>query len=41
MKKDLSLYECCHGLGYSKIVGKRNGIKVQQLFFVPLDVNGK
>lgn len=41
MKKDLSFYECRHGLGYTQITGKRGGIRVQQLFFVPLNVNGE
>ena len=28
-------YECRHGLGYTKIVGCRDGLEVEALFFVP------
>lgn len=41
VKKDLSFYECRHGLGYTSITGERNGIKVNQLSFVPLGFNGE
>ncbi len=41
MKKDLSFYECRHGLGYTKIQGARGGLQVQQLFFVPLFFTGE
>ncbi|HZK33733.1 MAG TPA: glycosyl transferase [Bacillota bacterium] len=41
VKKDLEAYECRHGLGYTKIRGKRNDISVSQLFFVPLGFNGE
>lgn len=41
VKKDLSFYECRHGLGYTQITGERNGIKVSQLAFVPLGFNGE
>lgn len=41
VKKDLSFYECRHGLGYSKFTGERNGIRVDQLAFVPLGVNAE
>lgn len=41
VKKDLSFYECRHGLGYTSITGERNQIKVNQLAFVPLDYNGE
>ncbi len=36
VKKDLSFYECRHGLGYTSITGERNGIRINQLVFVPL-----
>ncbi len=36
VKKDLEFYECRHGLGYTSIAGKRNGIWVNQVSFVPL-----
>ena len=41
MKKDLSFYECRHGLGYTKIQCARGGLQVQQLFFVPLFFTGE
>ncbi len=41
VKKDLSFYECRHGLGYTVITGERNGIKVEQTAFVPLKYNGE
>ena len=41
MKKELSYYECRHGLGYSKIQGVRSGLRVEQLFFVPLFFTGE
>jgi cellobiose phosphorylase len=36
MKKQLSFYECRHGLGYTKITGTRNGLRAEVLYFVPL-----
>ena len=41
MKKELSFYECRHGLGYSIFTGERNGIKVEQLAFVPNGENAE
>lgn len=41
VKKDLDSYECRHGLGYTKITGKRNGISSEVTFFVPQDYNGE
>jgi cellobiose phosphorylase len=41
VKKDLSFYECRHGLGYTAITGERNGVKVSQLAFVPVSYNGE
>lgn len=41
VKKDLDFYECRHGLGYTKITGKRNDVSVSELFFVPLGFNGE
>lgn len=41
MKKELEHYECRHGLGYSTITGKRGGLEVEQLFFVPLGFTGE
>lgn len=36
VKRELESFECRHGLGYSKITGKRNGLKAELLCFVPL-----
>ncbi|NLI58309.1 MAG: glycosyl transferase [Clostridium sp.] len=41
VKKELESYECRHGLGYTKIKGKRNGISSEVTFFVPLNYNGE
>ncbi|WP_069997342.1 GH36-type glycosyl hydrolase domain-containing protein [Cellulosilyticum sp. I15G10I2] len=41
VKKELSFYECRHGLGYSKFIGERNGVNVEQTAFVPLGVNAE
>jgi cellobiose phosphorylase len=38
-KTELDFYECRHGLGYSKITGEKNNVKVQQTSFVPLSHN--
>ena len=37
MKKELDFYECRHGIGYTSITGERNGIKVNEKFFVPVN----
>lgn len=39
MKKELDHYECRHGMGYTVISGERNGIKVDETFFVPVNDN--
>lgn len=39
MKKELDFYECRHGMGYTSITGERNGIKVKETFFVPVNDN--
>jgi cellobiose phosphorylase len=41
VKRELDHYECRHGLGYTSITGERNGIRVKQLAFVPLQFNGE
>ncbi|HEX9061863.1 MAG TPA: glycosyl hydrolase family 65 protein [Clostridia bacterium] len=41
VKKDLDFYECRHGLGYTEIIGERNGIRTDVLFFVPFNFNGE
>ncbi|MGH7738856.1 MAG: GH36-type glycosyl hydrolase domain-containing protein [bacterium] len=35
VKADLDKYECRHGLGYTRILGAKDGIEVEMLFFVP------
>lgn len=37
VKSELDSYQCRHGLGYSRIVGSKNQIKVDTLYLVPLD----
>jgi len=34
-KTPLDRYECRHGLGYTRIVGAKDGVEVELLFFVP------
>ena len=36
VKASLDSFECRHGLGYTKITGKRKGLSAQILYFVPL-----
>ena len=40
-KTPLDSYECRHGMGYTKIVGSKNGIKATELFFVPLKTHAE
>ena len=35
IKAKLDTYECRHGLGYTKILGAKDGVEVEMLFFVP------
>lgn len=35
-KTSLDQYECRHGMNYTRILGKKNGISASVLFFVPL-----
>jgi cellobiose phosphorylase len=41
VKQELDRYECRHGMGYTKIVGRKNGIEAETLFFVPLGINAE
>ena len=41
VKTELDSYECRHGLGYTIITGKKNGVKASVKFFVPQDFNGE
>jgi cellobiose phosphorylase len=36
VKRELDAFECRHGMGYTRITGKRQGLSVEELFFVPL-----
>ncbi len=36
VKKNLDKYECRHGLSYTKIIGEKDALKAEILFFVPL-----
>ena len=38
-KTELDSYECRHGIGYSKFMGSKNGIKANILSFVPINNN--
>ena len=37
VRKDLDRYECRHGMGYTKIRSKKNGITANTRYFVPLN----
>ena len=37
-KTPLDFYECRHGMGYTRITGRKDGIEVSVLMFVPLGV---
>jgi cellobiose phosphorylase len=41
VKADLDSYECRHGLGYTRITGKKNDVSTEVTFFVPQDYNGE
>ena len=36
MKTPLDFYECRHGMGYTRITGRKNEVEASVLFFVPL-----
>ncbi len=36
MKTPLDFYECRHGMGYTRITGRKNNVEASVLFFVPL-----
>jgi len=40
-KTELDSYECRHGLGYTRIMGARNGLEASVLFFVPPGTNAE
>ena len=41
VKTELDAYECRHGMGYTRITGKKNGLRASQLAFVPMGVNAE
>jgi cellobiose phosphorylase len=41
MQQSLDFYECRHGMGYTKITGRKKDIEAQTLFFVPLHENAE
>jgi len=41
VKTELDEYTCRHGMGYTVITGKKNGLKASQLSFVPLGKNAE
>ncbi|MBN2093252.1 glycosyl transferase [candidate division KSB1 bacterium] len=41
VKQKPDFYECAHGLGYTRITGKRNNVEAELLTFVPLNVDGE
>ncbi len=41
VKTELEAYECRHGMGYTRITGKKNGLRASQLAFVPMGVNAE
>ena len=40
-KTPLDRYECRHGLGYSRILGAKDGVEVELLFFIPPGENAE
>ncbi|MBR0110029.1 MAG: glycosyl transferase [Bacteroidales bacterium] len=38
-KTALDFYECRHGMGYTRITGEKDGIRADELFFVPAGSN--
>ena len=39
VRAPLDAFECRHGLGYTRIKGRKGGVEVEQLIFVPPDEN--
>ncbi len=40
-KRELDFFETRHGLGYTKIMGSRGGVRASVLLFVPMDANAE
>ncbi|MBF0443312.1 MAG: glycosyl transferase, partial [Oligoflexales bacterium] len=41
VKNKLDNYECRHGMGYTRIIGEKDGLEVELLFFVPPSENAE
>jgi cellobiose phosphorylase len=41
MKTELDEYECRHGMGYTRITGKKDGVEASVLFFVPVGLDAE
>ena len=41
VKTELDAYSCRHGMGYTVITGKKNGLTASQLAFVPMGINAE
>ena len=41
VKTELDAYECRHGMGYTVITGKKNNLKAEATFFVPVNFDGE
>ena len=41
VKTELDAYECRHGMGYTILTGKKNGLRASQKAFVPMGVNAE
>jgi cellobiose phosphorylase len=41
VKTELDAYECRHGMGYTRITGKKNGIAAEVLLFVPVGIDAE
>ena len=41
VKTELDFYECRHGLGYTRITGRKDDLEASCLFFVPMDFEGE
>lgn len=41
VKTEIDSYECRHGMGYTIITGRKNGLKAEATFFVPQNYDGE
>jgi len=40
-RTELDAYTCRHGMGYTRITGEKNGLRAEQLAFVPMGMNAE